>query len=68
MQLNQLPDQRQANAHAALGPIDGRWALHKRLENLGQQLRRHADALVLHAEHGIPADLVQVDLNGAVCG
>ena len=52
MQLHQLPDQRQPYAQPALQTPRRARALHKRLENLRQQVRCDAHAAVDHLDDG----------------
>ena len=53
VQADQAMHERQADAEAALAAVERALALLEQLEDVGQQLRLDADAVVAHADHGL---------------
>ena len=63
VQVHQLPHQRQADAHAALGAVERTVGLRKQIEHARQQLGCDADAVVPYPEHGFLALGLQPEEN-----
>ena len=55
VQLDQAPDEGQADSEAAPRAVNGLVGLHVHVEDEGQQRRRDAEARVLDAQHGVGA-------------
>ena len=53
VQLDQVLDQRQADAQAALRAVERLVGLREQVEDVRQQRRRDADAVVLHRDHDL---------------
>ena len=55
VELDETPDERQADAQPALGAVQRAFPLHEHVEHRGQQLRRDPDPGVLDREHRLVA-------------
>ena len=53
VQFGEAPHQRQPDAEAAAGTVDGVVRLHEQIEDLRQHVGRNADALVGNTQHGV---------------
>lgn len=64
MQLDEVPDHREADADAALGPIERARILNEQVEGALEQVGGHADTLVAHAHDRVLVLHRQRDVDG----
>src|SRR5262249_58076156 len=68
VQLDQALDDREAEPETALGPIALARALDERIEDLPEQILRHADAVVPEPDLDVRADAAGLDTYGTTRG